>query len=205
MPVHAPSASSPASATRAASTRRRGTTRASGSPTRSRASSARASRTRRSFAGEVARAGDVRIVKPMTYMNLSGRSVAALARFYGYLPDEILVVHDELDLKPGEAKLKLGGGIAGHNGLRDIQRAARHAGLLAAAPRHRPSARLRARRSSRSSTTCCSRRAATSAARSTTAIERGARRVARHRARRHGARDAGAAHAREADSTKAKT
>jgi PTH1 family peptidyl-tRNA hydrolase len=73
------------------------------------------------FAGEVARTGDIRIAKPMTYMNLSGRSVAAIARFFDYLPDEILVVHDELDLKPGEAKLKLGGGHAGHNGLRDIQ------------------------------------------------------------------------------------
>jgi len=73
------------------------------------------------FAGELARAGDIRIAKPMTYMNLSGRSVAAIARFFDYLPDEILVVHDELDLKPGEAKLKLGGGHAGHNGLRDIQ------------------------------------------------------------------------------------
>jgi PTH1 family peptidyl-tRNA hydrolase len=73
------------------------------------------------FAGEVARAGDVRLVKPMTYMNLSGRAVAGLARFYGYLPEEILVVHDELDLRPGDVKLKLGGGVAGHNGLRDIQ------------------------------------------------------------------------------------
>ena len=73
------------------------------------------------FAGEVARAGDVRIVKPMTYMNLSGRSVGALARFYGYLPEEILVAHDELDLRPGDVRLKLGGGVAGHNGLRDIQ------------------------------------------------------------------------------------
>src|SRR5882672_5824486 len=49
------------------------------------------------FAGEVARAGDVRIVKPMTFMNGSGRSVAALARFFGIAPDAILVVHDELD------------------------------------------------------------------------------------------------------------
>ena len=73
------------------------------------------------FAGEVARAGDLRLVKPMTYMNLSGRAVAGLARFYGYLPEEILVVHDELDLRPGDVKLKLGGGVAGHNGLRDIQ------------------------------------------------------------------------------------
>ncbi len=73
------------------------------------------------FAGECARGGEVRIVKPLTYMNLSGRSVAALARFYDLAPDEILVVHDELDLKPGDAKLKQGGGHAGHNGLRDIQ------------------------------------------------------------------------------------
>jgi PTH1 family peptidyl-tRNA hydrolase len=73
------------------------------------------------FAGEVARAGDVRLVKPMTYMNLSGRSVGGLARFYGYLPAEILVVHDELDLRPGDVRMKLGGGVAGHNGLRDIQ------------------------------------------------------------------------------------
>jgi PTH1 family peptidyl-tRNA hydrolase len=73
------------------------------------------------FFGEVARAADVRLVKPMTYMNLSGRSVAALSRFYGYFPQDILVVHDELDLKPGDVRLKLGGGVAGHNGLRDIQ------------------------------------------------------------------------------------
>lgn len=73
------------------------------------------------FAGDVAKSGDVRIVKPMTYMNLSGRSVASLARFFGIAPAEILVVHDELDLKPGDAKMKLGGGVAGHNGLRDIQ------------------------------------------------------------------------------------
>jgi PTH1 family peptidyl-tRNA hydrolase len=73
------------------------------------------------FQSEIAKTGDVRIVKPLTYMNLSGRAVGALARFFGHLPGEILVVHDELDLKPGEAKLKLGGGVAGHNGLRDIQ------------------------------------------------------------------------------------
>jgi PTH1 family peptidyl-tRNA hydrolase len=53
-------------------------------------------------------------------MNLSGRSVSGLARFFGISPQEILVVHDELDLLPGEAKLKFGGGIAGHNGLRDV-------------------------------------------------------------------------------------
>jgi PTH1 family peptidyl-tRNA hydrolase len=73
------------------------------------------------FSSDLARAGDIRIAKPLTYMNLSGRAVAALARFYGYLPAEILVAHDELDLRAGEVKLKLGGGVAGHNGLRDIQ------------------------------------------------------------------------------------
>ena len=75
------------------------------------------------FAGEIAKAGDVRIAKPMTYMNLSGRCVAPVAKFFGIAADEILVVHDELDLKPGEAKMKLGGGHAGHNGLRDLQAA----------------------------------------------------------------------------------
>lgn len=73
------------------------------------------------FSGEVAKAGDVRLLKPTTFMNLSGRSVAALARFFAIAPEAILVVHDELDLKPGEAKMKLGGGHAGHNGLRDVQ------------------------------------------------------------------------------------
>ena len=60
------------------------------------------------------------LLKPATFMNLSGKSVAALARFYKIAPDEILVAHDELDLPAGEAKLKQGGGHAGHNGLRDI-------------------------------------------------------------------------------------
>jgi PTH1 family peptidyl-tRNA hydrolase len=73
------------------------------------------------FGADVARAGNLRIVKPMTFMNLSGRSVAGVARFFGIDPEAILVAHDELDLPPGEAKLKSGGGTAGHNGLRDIQ------------------------------------------------------------------------------------
>lgn len=73
------------------------------------------------FAADVARSADLRIAKPMTFMNLSGRSVAGIARFFDIAPDAILVVHDELDLLPGEAKLKLGGGVAGHNGLRDIK------------------------------------------------------------------------------------
>jgi PTH1 family peptidyl-tRNA hydrolase len=73
------------------------------------------------FHGRIARAvGDLRLLKPGTYMNLSGRAVAAVAQFFGLAPVEILVVHDELDLRPGEAKLKFGGGTAGHNGLRDI-------------------------------------------------------------------------------------
>ena len=87
-------------------------------------------------------------------MNLSGRAVAALARFFAIAPDEILVVHDELDLKPGEAKMKFGGGHAGHNGLRDIHAQLGSARLLAAAHRHRPSARFASSPSSRSSTTC---------------------------------------------------
>jgi len=73
------------------------------------------------FAADVAKGGDLRICKPTTFMNASGRAVASLARFFGIAPDAMLVVHDELDLKPGEAKLKRGGGHAGHNGLRDIQ------------------------------------------------------------------------------------
>lgn len=72
------------------------------------------------FAGDLAKAGDLRILKPTTYMNLSGRAVAAVARFFAIAPDAILVAHDELDLPAGDAKLKFGGGHAGHNGLRDV-------------------------------------------------------------------------------------
>jgi PTH1 family peptidyl-tRNA hydrolase len=60
------------------------------------------------------------IVLPQTFMNLSGKPVQMLASFFRIAPEEILVVHDELDFPPGTAKLKQGGGIAGHNGLRDI-------------------------------------------------------------------------------------
>jgi PTH1 family peptidyl-tRNA hydrolase len=71
--------------------------------------------------GKLARpGGELRLVLPQTYMNLSGKSVGALARFYKILPEEVLVVHDELDFPPGTAKVKLGGGVAGHNGLKDI-------------------------------------------------------------------------------------
>jgi PTH1 family peptidyl-tRNA hydrolase len=64
--------------------------------------------------------GDIRLVLPQNYMNESGFAVAALAHFYRVSPPEILVAHDELDLKPGSVKLKLGGGSAGHNGLKDV-------------------------------------------------------------------------------------
>jgi PTH1 family peptidyl-tRNA hydrolase len=78
----------------------------------------------RSYFGLAARAacreGPVWLLEPMTFMNLSGKSVAALARFFKIAPNEILVAHDELDLMPGQVKLKFGGGHAGHNGLRDI-------------------------------------------------------------------------------------
>ncbi|MET0335611.1 MAG: aminoacyl-tRNA hydrolase [Rhizobacter sp.] len=60
------------------------------------------------------------LLEPQTYMNVSGKSVAALARFFKIAPEEILVAHDELDLMPGQVKFKKGGGHAGHNGLRDI-------------------------------------------------------------------------------------
>jgi PTH1 family peptidyl-tRNA hydrolase len=60
------------------------------------------------------------LLEPQTFMNASGKSVASLARFFKIAPQEILVIHDELDIAPGEAKLKLGGSHAGHNGLRDI-------------------------------------------------------------------------------------
>jgi PTH1 family peptidyl-tRNA hydrolase len=60
------------------------------------------------------------LLKPQTFMNVSGRSVGALAQFYKIEPAEILVVHDELDLPPGVARLKTGGGHGGHNGLKDI-------------------------------------------------------------------------------------
>jgi PTH1 family peptidyl-tRNA hydrolase len=78
------------------------------------------------YFGEVAKLRhadqDIFLLKPQTFMNLSGKSVAALANFYKIKPEEILVVHDELDFKPGVSKLKQGGGNGGHNGLKDIDR-----------------------------------------------------------------------------------
>ena len=63
---------------------------------------------------------EIRLLVPTTFMNLSGKAVGALASFYRIKPEEILVIHDELDLPPGTAKLKQGGGHGGHNGLKDI-------------------------------------------------------------------------------------
>ncbi|WP_040976556.1 aminoacyl-tRNA hydrolase [Necropsobacter massiliensis] len=75
------------------------------------------------FFGKTARAliggQEVRFLVPSTFMNLSGKAVGALATFYRIKPEEILIIHDELDLPPGVAKIKLGGGHGGHNGLRD--------------------------------------------------------------------------------------
>jgi len=72
------------------------------------------------FQGDAGRAMistcDVRLLKPTTYMNLSGESVQALASFYRIEPEQILVAHDELDIPPGTVKLKQGGGHGGHNG-----------------------------------------------------------------------------------------
>ena len=63
---------------------------------------------------------DVYLLKPLTFMNRSGQSVGAMMRYYKIKPSQILVVHDELDLEPGDNRLKQGGGHGGHNGLRDI-------------------------------------------------------------------------------------
>lgn len=75
------------------------------------------------FYGELAQIesdGRLWLLKPDTYMNRSGQSLAAMARYYRYAPEQILVAHDELDLPPGTVRLKRGGGHGGHNGLRDI-------------------------------------------------------------------------------------
>ena len=78
----------------------------------------------KNYHGQVARTTvngqTVWLLKPLTFMNLSGKSVAALARFFKIAPAEVLVAHDELDIVPGQVKLKFGGSHAGHNGLRDI-------------------------------------------------------------------------------------
>ena len=80
---------------------------------------------RSKFAGELSQ-GDIAgrkilILKPMTYMNESGRSVGAALRFFKLSPADLVVIHDEIDLAPGRIRVKNGGGIAGHNGLRSIR------------------------------------------------------------------------------------
>jgi PTH1 family peptidyl-tRNA hydrolase len=82
---------------------------------------------RSKFSGRLAetRLGDVRIavLKPETYMNESGRSISAAARFFKVAPEDVLVVHDDVDLPVGRLQARLGGGLAGHNGLRSISQA----------------------------------------------------------------------------------
>lgn len=73
------------------------------------------------FFGRVGRLDDLWLLQPTTFMNRSGQAVAALVRFYKIAPEDVLVVHDELDLQPGTIRLKRGGGNGGHNGLKDIQ------------------------------------------------------------------------------------
>lgn len=81
--------------------------------------------TEKRFNGRVAKiqieGQDIFLLEPDTFMNLSGESVGPLCRFHKIKPNEVLVAHDELDLKAGTARLKLGGGNGGHNGLKDIQ------------------------------------------------------------------------------------
>jgi peptidyl-tRNA hydrolase, PTH1 family len=81
---------------------------------------------RSKFSGSIAevRLGDLRLalLKPETYMNESGRSVAAAARFFKVEPESLLIVHDDVDLGPGRLQARRGGGLAGHNGLRSLAR-----------------------------------------------------------------------------------
>jgi peptidyl-tRNA hydrolase, PTH1 family len=74
------------------------------------------------FQGWVGRlpGADTWLLIPATFMNLSGHAVGSLSRFYKLVPEQLLIVYDELDLVPGAAKLKFGGGVSGHNGLKDI-------------------------------------------------------------------------------------
>jgi PTH1 family peptidyl-tRNA hydrolase len=76
------------------------------------------------FYGQIAKiklgAEDTYLLKPSTFMNRSGQVVAAISRFHKINPDSMLIIHDELDLKPGVARLKWAGGLGGHNGLKDI-------------------------------------------------------------------------------------
>ena len=79
---------------------------------------------RSKFSGQLAEIRDddrrLAVLKPETYMNISGRSVGAAARFFKVPPEALLVVHDDVDLEPGRLQMRAGGGLAGHNGLRSI-------------------------------------------------------------------------------------
>ena len=74
------------------------------------------------FHGSIAHASTQKLwlLLPQTFMNRSGQAVGAVARFHRIAPDEMLVIHDELDIPPGQLRLKFGGGLGGHNGLKDI-------------------------------------------------------------------------------------
>jgi PTH1 family peptidyl-tRNA hydrolase len=91
---------------------------------------------RSKFSGKLAeiRLGDLKLalLKPETYMNLSGNSLGAAARFFKLPTEQIVVVHDDVDLDPGRIQLRLGGGLAGHNGLRSIRQALGSAEFLRA-------------------------------------------------------------------------
>ena len=101
------------------------------------------------FHGLCARIGqgesELWLLNPQTYMNASGRAVAALCRFYKIEPEQVLVVHDELDLPPGTSRLKLDGGLGGTQRAEGYRRASCHAGFLALAHRHRASRRQECR------------------------------------------------------------
>jgi PTH1 family peptidyl-tRNA hydrolase len=73
------------------------------------------------FNGEIANERAIKILKPLTFMNESGRSVGAASSYYNLDPSEILVVHDDLELNYGEVKVQKGGGLKGHNGLKSIK------------------------------------------------------------------------------------
>jgi peptidyl-tRNA hydrolase, PTH1 family len=89
---------------------------------------------RSKFSGKVAEvrldARRLALLKPETFMNLSGGSVAAAARFFKVVPEAIAVVHDDVDLEPGRLQLRLGGGLAGHNGLRSLRQSLDSADFL---------------------------------------------------------------------------
>ena len=73
------------------------------------------------FHSQFMKAGDVYVIRPMTFMNLSGTAVSEAASFYHMAPEEIMVIHDDLELPLGKARLQKGGGLQGHNGLRNIK------------------------------------------------------------------------------------